>query len=124
VSTSIRPPGGSGPGPLEVDGPGTSQAAEKVGTPQGSAAAASTASATQAQAAQASAAQETPTASTLRRLEAGEITREQAIDGLVAQALERHGGANLPPTLRAELAGVLRSALLEDPVLGRLLGDT
>jgi hypothetical protein len=41
---------------------------------------------------------------------------------LVAQALERHGGAGLTPALRTELESVLRAALLEDPVLGKLLG--
>jgi hypothetical protein len=61
-------------------------------------------------------------AALLSRLEAGEVTREQAIDGLVAQALEVHGGARLPPAQRAELQSVLRAALLDDPVLGRLLG--
>jgi len=59
----------------------------------------------------------------LRRLEAGEVTRGQAIDGLVAQAVEQRGGSHLSPSLRAELEGVLRAALMEDPVLGRLLGD-
>jgi hypothetical protein len=51
------------------------------------------------------------------------VTREQAIEGLVAQAVERHGGAKLSPALRSQLEGVLRSALRDDPVLGRLLGE-
>jgi hypothetical protein len=58
----------------------------------------------------------------LSRLDAGELTREQAIDSLVAQALETHGGARLPPTQRAELESVLRTALLDDPALASLLG--
>lgn len=62
------------------------------------------------------------TAGVIARLEAGEVTREQAIDGLVQEALALHGGAGLPPTQRAELEAVLRSALLDDPTLSRLLG--
>jgi len=67
------------------------------------------------------AAQSTPEA-LLSRLQAGEVTREQAIEGLVAHALEVHGGARLPPAQRAELEGVLRAALVDDPTLARLLG--
>jgi hypothetical protein len=55
-------------------------------------------------------------------LEVGEVTKTQAVEGLVAQALEAHGGARLSAAQRAELSDVLRSALLEDPVLGELLG--
>lgn len=62
------------------------------------------------------------TESVITRLQAGELTREQAIDALVGQALERHGGSRLPVAQRGELAGVLRDALLHDPALGRLLG--
>lgn len=62
------------------------------------------------------------TASVIARLEAGEVTREQAIDGLVQEALALHGGARLPAAQRAELEAVLRSALLDDPALSRLLG--
>jgi hypothetical protein len=67
---------------------------------------------------------ETPSAAWIRRLEAGEVTRAEAVEGLVAEAVERHGGAQLPPALRGQLEGVLRTALLEDPVLSRLLGDS
>lgn len=62
------------------------------------------------------------TASVVARLESGEVTREQAIDGLVEEALALHGGARLPAAQRAELEAVLRSALLDDPTLSRLLG--
>jgi hypothetical protein len=65
-----------------------------------------------------------PSANWIRRLEAGEVTRAEAIEGLVAHAVEQHGGGKLTPALRSELEGVLRTALLEDPVLGRMLGDS
>jgi hypothetical protein len=58
----------------------------------------------------------------LARLQAGELTREQAVDALVTQALELHGGARLPAPQRAELSSVLRAALLHDPALASLLG--
>jgi hypothetical protein len=58
----------------------------------------------------------------LRRLEGGEVTKSEAVEGLVAQALESHGAARLSAAQRAELADVLRSTLLDDPVLGELLG--
>jgi hypothetical protein len=134
VSTSIRPPG-SAPGPAGLDGvdahaldtpESTSKA--NAGVTETSVAARSSqagpVSATaQAGQAQAAATQETPSARWIRRLEAGEVTRAEAIEGLVAQAVERKGGARLSPQLRSELEAVLRTALLEDPVLGRLLGD-
>jgi hypothetical protein len=50
------------------------------------------------------------------------VTREQAIDGLLGEALRAHGGDALSPSRRAELEGVLRAALLDDPVLSGLLG--
>lgn len=115
MSTSIRPPAGSPLGPSALDGPssvGHSESAESAGVRN----AASSAPAAQA------APTSSPTGVWLARLEAGEVTRSQAIDGLVAQALEVHGAASLPAAQRAELSGLLRSALLEDPVLGRLLG--
>jgi len=63
-----------------------------------------------------------PSATWIRRLEAGEVTRAEAIEGLVSHAVEQHGGATLSVARRMELEGVLRAALLDDPVLGRLLG--
>ena len=62
------------------------------------------------------------TAGVIARLQAGELTREQAVDALVAQALELHGGSRLPAPQRAELSSLLRDALLHDPALARLLG--
>ena len=115
MSTPVRPPGGpSSPGvggidpTAEVASSKPSAAAEvarsaRIETPEAAPAAGST-------------------ASVIARLQAGELTREQAIDALVAQALELHGGSRLPATQRSELAGVLRDALLHDPALGRLLG--
>jgi len=58
----------------------------------------------------------------LRRLDAGEVTKTQAVEGLVAQALEASGGARLNAAQRSELADVLRQTLLNDPALGALLG--
>ena len=66
---------------------------------------------------------DSPSADWLRRLDAGEISKSQAIDGLVAQALEAQGGARLSAAQRGELAEVLRQTLLGDPVLGSLLGE-
>jgi hypothetical protein len=65
-----------------------------------------------------------PSAEWLRRLDAGEVTKNQAIEGLVAQAVEAHGGARLSAAQRSELADVLRQTLLGDPVLGALLTPT
>jgi hypothetical protein len=66
---------------------------------------------------------ESPTSVWLSRLSAGEITKQQAIDGLVEQALSAQGTARLNAAQRSELSDVLRASLLEDPVLGRLLGE-
>jgi hypothetical protein len=112
MSSSIRPPGAPPPGPTGLDGvsdlkPGqtdavaSSQAAGQTG---------------------AAAATESPTGAWLRRLSAGEVSKEQAVEALVAQAVEAHGGARLSAAQRAELSDVLRDALLGDPVLGELLG--
>lgn len=112
MSSSIRPPGAPPPGPAGLDGisdlkPGQSSGA---GGPQAAAAKAESASV------------ESPTGAWLRRLSAGEVSREQAVEGLVAQALEAQGGSRLNAAQRAELSDVLREALLGDPVLGELLG--
>jgi hypothetical protein len=126
VSTSIRPPG-SGPGSVGLGSIETPEAASGAGgvtETGGTQRAASTGAAGSVNAAgtpQAGSTGETNAASWIRRLEAGEVTRAEAIEGLVAQAVERQGGARLPAHLRNELADVLRAALLEDPVLGRLL---
>jgi hypothetical protein len=65
---------------------------------------------------------QSPSAALLSRLDAGEITREQAIDGMVAEALSALGAGRLPPTQRSELEGVLRAALADDPTLNKLIG--
>lgn len=115
MSTPIRPPGGpSIPGIESIDRaseiqPGRLDDVSEVASSTGVAPAQS-------------GEVESPTASVLARLEAGELTREQAVDSLVAQALDAHGGAALPVAQRSELASVLRAALLDDPALGRLLG--
>lgn len=115
MSTSIRPPGGpAATGPTELEGLAETQSAEVSSASETSAAA-------RIAAPQASEVQ-SPTAGVLSRLDAGEVTREQAIETLVAQALEVHGGARLPPAQRDELATVLRAALLDDPALSRMLG--
>ncbi len=116
MSTPIRPPGGPLP-------PGAVGGVERAaGVEAGQAAKVDGPGATQATAPAQSAAVQSSTEVVLARLDAGEVTREQAIERLVADALEVHGGTRLAPAQRAELEGVLRSALLEDPVLARLLG--
>lgn len=112
MSSSIRPPGAPPPGPAGLDGisdlkPGQSSATSgpQAAAPQGE-----------------STPLESPTGAWLRRLSAGEVSKEQAVEGLVAQALEAQGGARLNAGQRAELSDVLREALLGDPVLGELLG--
>jgi hypothetical protein len=119
VSTSIRPPTGSTGG---IDSTGGVDAAQEVAPSDELSGAGEVARSQAAGAAQGTAGAQHPSQVWLSRLSAGEITRAQAIDGLVAQALEAHGGAALTSAKRAELEGILRTALLEDPVLGRLLG--
>ena len=128
MSSSIRPPGGSAPGVGSI-GPaqgtqGTTGPAQ-VEHSKGAAASGAAASSSAVQAgesAQAAHVASSPSANWIRRLEAGEVTRAEAIEGLVSHAVEQHGGASLSVARRMELEGVLRAALLEDPVLGRLLG--
>ena len=120
VTSSIRPPSSSPSGPSGVQE--TSEAAPAAESSH-------TARSTAAGAAQLSGANQAdqargPTAAWLQKLEAGEVTREQAVEGLVAQALEAHGGARLSQIHRRELEQVLRTALLDDPVLGGLLRAT
>jgi len=65
---------------------------------------------------------DSPTGALLSRLDAGEITREQAIESLVAEAISAHGVSHLPAAQREELETILRASLLDDPTLARLLG--
>lgn len=118
MSSSIRPPGAPPPGSPGLLGindlkPGQASDAPQTGQVTGGPRGAE---------APPEAAVGSPTGEWLRRLEVGDVTKAQAVDGLVAQALEAHGGAGLSAAQRAELSEVLRSALLEDPVLGELLG--
>jgi hypothetical protein len=120
MSTSIRPPGGpAATGPAELEQLSEAQAGQQAG--QTSSATREAAAASRAETAHGTEV-ESPAASVLAQLDRGEVTREQAIDALVIQALETHGGAALPAARRHELAAVLRSALLDDPALSRLLG--
>lgn len=105
---AIKPPGG-GPGPIEG-----SEGAAELDAAQG-------ASESQAPA-QATGQAEGGTAAWLQRVDAGEITAEQAVDGIVAQALEAPGAAALSNSQRAELESSLRAALLDDPSLRALVG--
>ncbi len=118
MSSPIRPPTGPRPSPSGVEGASETRAVDR--TQVDGAAPASGAAPTASPAAAPAAS--SPTAAWLERLQAGEVTREQAIDGLLAEALRAHGGDALSPSHRAELEGVLRAALLDDPVLGGLLG--
>ncbi len=116
MSTPIRPPGG----PFS---PGATGAVEGAsGVEPGQAAKVAEAGAASRAAPAAPAAVQSSTEVLLNRLDAGEVTREQAIEQLVAEALEVHGGARLAAAQRSALQEVLRAALLDDPVLGRLLG--
>lgn len=114
MSSSIRPPGTPPPGPSGL----SEIQAERAAAPEGSHAAARAAEAP----AQAERSQ-SPTSVWLSRLSAGEITKQEAVEGLVEQALSAHGAARLNAAQRGELAEVLRASLLGDPVLGRLLGE-
>jgi hypothetical protein len=108
VSASIKPPGG--PGVVGVEGPG--EVAPGVATHNvGETAPATAAAPTQS-----------PSGAILAKLDAGEITRDQAIDGMVAEALSALGAGKLPASKRSELEGVLRAALADDPTLNKLLG--
>jgi hypothetical protein len=116
MSSPIRPPGSAGPSPAGLGSVGeaapSSAPAKSQGTTGATGAAPSSTSETSA----------SPAADWLRRLDAGEISKSQAVEGLVAQAVEASGGARLSPAQRNELADVLRQSLLNDPVLGGLLG--
>jgi hypothetical protein len=112
MSASIRPPGAKPPGIAGPDGLGDAAG--------GAPSAEHVAKAPQAGSA---AAPEGASAEWLQRLHAGEISKTQAVEGLVAHALDTQGAAGLSPARRAELAEVLRQSLLHDPVLGGLLGD-
>lgn len=114
MSSSIRPPGTPPPGPSGLS---------EVQAPRPEAVEASKASTQVAQAAAQAERTQSPTGVWLARLSAGEITKQQAIDGLVEQALSARGAARLDAAQRTELSEVLRASLLGDPVLGRLLGE-
>jgi hypothetical protein len=116
VSTSIRPPTGSSGGAAGVEGPGEASEVSAAGE------AGQSAEIARSHAAGSASAVESPTHAWLHKLAAGEVTRAEAVEGLVAQALEAQGASRLSPGQRSELESVLRSALLEDPVLSRLLG--
>jgi hypothetical protein len=116
LSNPIRPPGG--PQPASIAGvesaadvsAGESSSSVGAGERAGRAAAAGSSDV------------QGPSEALLARLSAGEVTREQAIEGLVREALEANGAAGLSGARRSELEAILRSALLDDPTLGRLLG--
>lgn len=117
MSSPIRPPGSTGPGPTGLGSVG--EAAPSAGPTKSQ----GTAGAAPSQTSSTGATSQSPTADWLRRLDAGEVTKSQAIEGLVSQAVEASGGARLSPAQRSELADVLRQTLLGDPVLGALLGE-
>ena len=119
MSTAIRPPGGpSTVGAADID------AASEIESTVASngATALDRAGAAGGVAPTSSHQVESPTASVLARLDAGEITREQAIDSLVADALSAPAVSRLADAQRAELESIVRASLLEDPTLSRLLG--
>jgi hypothetical protein len=116
MSSPIRPPGSPGSSPAGLGSVGetapSSAPAKSQATSGSAGAAASSTTETSA----------SPTADWLRRLDAGEVSKSQAVEGLVAQAVEASGGARLSAAQRNELAEVLRQTLLNDPALGALLG--
>lgn len=115
MSTSIRPPGGpASTGAVGLDGASEVSSSSDAGSVDQ---VGSTHATNEAQAAPV----ESPTAALLARLDAGEITREQAIESLVADALSSQAVASLDPAQRGELEEILRASLLEDPTLARLL---
>jgi hypothetical protein len=119
MSTAIRPPGGPNTvGAADID------AASEIESTTGSAEVSGLDKAGAAGAVAPTSAQqvESPTASMLARLDAGEITREQAIETLVAEALSAPGVSHLADAQRSELESIVRASLLEDPTLARLLG--
>lgn len=113
MSPSIRPPGAKPPGVASPQGLGESAEATQNAQPVANKPAAGAAAAGPAGG----------SAEWLQRLQAGEISKTQAVEGLVAQALEAHGASQLSPARRTELSEILRQSLLHDPVLGALLGD-
>jgi hypothetical protein len=132
VTNPIRP---SGPGPgLDPLGDSVSSPSDAVrGGPSAPGAPGQAAGSAGAQASQASEASAALAASSsgapasgagrvLAELRAGHIDRAQAIEALVAQALAEPHVARLSPARQAELAGVLRATLGDDPRLGKLLG--
>jgi hypothetical protein len=114
MSSSIRPPGTPPPGPSGLS---------EVQAQRPDALEASKASARVADPPAQAERSQTPTSVWLSRLSTGEITKQQAIEGLVEQTLSAHGAARLDAAQRSELSEVLRASLLEDPVLRRLLGE-
>jgi hypothetical protein len=58
-----------------------------------------------------------------RDVAAGKIDPSEAVDRLVARALEGPTAAVLPPAKRAELEAHLRRALTDDPALAALTQD-
>lgn len=112
MSSSIRPPSASSPGPSGVS---------ELSAPKPAALEAGKAAGKVAESDAQAASAASPAAHWLTRLSAGEVTKQQAIDGLVEQALAAQGTARLSAAQRAELSEVLRESLLGDPVLGRLL---
>jgi len=114
VGSSIKPPGAGSPDAID--------AADAAGAAETLSEAEQSASAKGADAPEGAGATQGGTEAWIARLDAGEVTREQAVDGIVAEALEAHGGSQLDPARRSELEGVLRDALQDDPVLGVWLG--
>ena len=117
MTSSIKPPGGPGAGPSGVDALGESADLDP------SSAANPTQTAPSGVATEASATAPSGSASWLSRYEAGEVSREAAIDGIVSEALATHDTGALSGAQRVELEGVLREALATDPNLVALFGE-
>lgn len=119
MSTAIRPPGG--PSTVGAADLGAASEVESAGDAAGTSAV-DKAGAAGAVAPTSTHQVQSPTAALLARLDAGEITREQAIESLVSEALSAPAVSRLADAQRAELESIVRASLLEDPTLARLLG--
>lgn len=119
MTSPIKPP--SGPPVAPLTGPGTGADA-RVGSPAGEAFKASL-DAVAGGAGTSSVAELSGAQQLAASLRAGELTPAQALDAMVAQALQSPDALRLEPAARAALEQHLRTMLAEDPSLQELTGD-
>lgn len=120
MTSPIKPP--SGPPVAPLAGP-SSDADARVGSPAGESFKASL-DAVAGAPTQAGGVSETSGAQALTAaLRTGELSPAQALDALVAQALQSADAQRLEPAARVELEAHLRTMLAEDPSLQELTSD-